>query len=80
MKHGELRCSRCFSFFTGHGAEVSGFKAYTGAYSGSMILNYKVTAEDSWQVYDGGARVRNGNKLARQQHETDIAQKLSEPK
>ena len=28
-----------------------------------MILNYKVTAEDSWQVYDGGARVRNGNKL-----------------
>ena len=63
MKHGELRYSRCFPFFTGHGAEVSGFKAYTGAYSGSMILNYKVTAEDSWQVYDGGARVRNGNKL-----------------
>lgn len=47
--------------YTGHGEEVSGFKAYTGAYSGSMILHYKVNIGESWQQYDNGARVSGNN-------------------
>lgn len=44
-------------YISGHGEEVSGFKAYTGAYSGSITLKYKVTEDEDWQNYANSAEV-----------------------